>query len=112
MSRRIAVDQNVCGGMADTQGWQFKICEVCNNWECASSRKFSFYYLAVICTNTGRTEQIQACVCAVMINPPELPINDEAHTASSLQVCTGISTKNETGNYWYIKKSAKSSTLK
>jgi len=28
------------------------------------------------------------------------------------QVCDGISTKKETGNYWYVIKSAKSSTLK
>jgi len=27
------------------------------------ARKFSFFYVAVICTTTGRTEQIRACVC-------------------------------------------------
>jgi len=48
--------------------------------------------------------------CAVMICPPELPINDEARNEA--QVCDGISTKSEAGNYWYIIKSAKSSTLK
>ena len=55
-------------------------------------------------------------VWAVMINPPELPIElvTKLKTTYILQaqVCDGISTKEETGNYWYIIKSAKSSTLK
>jgi len=37
-----------------------------------------------------------------MINPLELPINDEArndtHTVLQAQVCDSISTENETGN--------------
>jgi len=57
-----------------------------------------------------RTETGLHVPSAVMICPPELPINDEARNEA--QVCDIISTKNESGNYWYIIKSAKSSTLK
>jgi len=52
------------------------------------ARKFSFYYLAVICTTTGRAEQIQAFVCR-LINPPELPINDEARNEAHI-ASTGV----------------------
>jgi len=35
-----------------------------------------------------------------MINPPELPIADEARNEAQVSDC--ISTKNETGNQWCI----------
>jgi len=41
------------------------------------ARKFSFFYVAVICKTTGGQNRY-GLVCAVMINSPELPINDEA----------------------------------
>jgi len=48
--------------------------------------KFVFYYVAVICTITKGKDRY-GLVRAVMINPPELPINgkarNEAHIASA-----------------------------
>ena len=58
------------------------------------ARKFSRFYVAVKCTITGGQNRY-GLVCAVMINPLELPINDEARNEA--QVCDDISTKNETG---------------
>jgi len=50
-------------------------------------KTFVFNYVAVICKGGGRAKQIRACVLAVMINPPELPIHDEtrndAHIANT-----------------------------
>ena len=115
MSRRTAVDRNVCGGDGDSQDWQFKICELHNNWECAYSTQetFPFYFVGVICATTGGQNKC-GLLCAVMINPPELPIGDKAQTKhiSQAQVCDDNSTKNETGIQWYIIKSAKPRTLK
>jgi len=59
------------------------------------SRKLSFFYVAVICT-IAKEEERHGLMWAIMINPPELPINDEsrneAHTVLQAQVC------DETGN--------------
>ena len=59
-------------------------------------------------------------VWAVMINPPELPINDEARNYAHI-ASTGVrlhkrtpkdaTSKNVTGSEWRIKKSTKSSNL-
>ena len=49
---------------------------------------FVFYYVAVICTITKQKEQIRACV-SHMINPPELPIYDEARNEANM-ASTGV----------------------
>jgi len=54
------------------------------------ARKPSFFVVAVIYATTEGTEQIRACV---MINPSEVPIDDEARMMLMLQtqVCDCIS---------------------
>jgi len=52
------------------------------------ARKFSFFYVAVKCTiAVGKNRY--GLVCAVMINPLELPINDEARNEAHI-VSTGV----------------------
>jgi len=46
------------------------------------ARKFSFFYVAVKCTIAGGQNRY-GLVCAVVINPLELPINVAAHIAST-----------------------------
>jgi len=45
--------------------------------------KFSFFYVVVLCTTTGETEQMLACACRY-INPRELPINEEARSKAHI----------------------------
>jgi len=68
-----------------------------------------------------RYEDHQSIPLATRLNPPELPISDEAwndlHIASTgvklaLAHTQGCHIKNETGNEWCIKKSAKPNKLK
>jgi len=83
MSRRIAVDQNVLGGDGGHPGLK-----ILNYTKIENAHKVSKNMFVLLCgcymynywgdrTDTG----------AVMINPPELPINDdarnEAHIAST-----------------------------
>ena len=50
-------------GMADSQGWQFKIYKLHNNWECAWSTQENFRFLCgCYMYNYWGTEQIRACV--------------------------------------------------
>jgi len=63
-------------------------------------KKIFNFYVTVICTTT-RGQNRYGLVCVVITNPPELPINEEARNEAHIkaQVCDGISTQNETGNY-------------
>ena len=62
------------------------------------ARKLFFCFVAVLCTITKGKEQQAASsyglVWAVMINPPEQPINDETESKHILQVqvCNCVST--------------------
>jgi len=44
---------------------------------------FVFFYVAVICTTTGGQKRY-GLLCAVTINTPELPINDEARNEAHI----------------------------
>jgi len=46
------------------------------------ARKVSFFYVAVICTATGGTEQKRACVCRHDLS--ELPVNDKARNEARI----------------------------
>ena len=92
MSRQITIEQRMyAAGMADTEVDSLKLAKlqrIENAHEVAYTRKhFVFCYVVVICTTTGGTEQIWACVSRYVINPPELPMNDkarnDAHFAST-----------------------------
>jgi len=64
------------------------------------TRKFSFFYVAVICTITKEKEQIRACVShyeSIHHNFQFMTKLETKHTLQA-QVCDRISTKNETGN--------------
>jgi len=52
------------------------------------ARKFSYFYVAVKCTITGRQNRY-GLVCAVMINPLEVLINDEARNEAHI-ASTGV----------------------
>jgi len=52
------------------------------------ARKFSFFYVAEKCTIAGGQSRY-GLVCAVMINPLELSINDEARNETHI-VSTGV----------------------
>jgi len=73
-------------------------------------KKLLVFYVAVICTTTGEQNKY-GLLCAVVINPPELPTNLETKHILQAHVCDDISTKNQTGNQWHVMKSAKPSTL-
>jgi len=48
--------------------------------------------VAVICTTTGGTEQIQACL-SVLVNPVELPNNDETRMCPGIYAHSHITSK-------------------
>jgi len=52
------------------------------------ARKSSFYHVAVICTISGGQNRY-GLVCAAVINPPELPIYDEARNEAHI-ASTGV----------------------
>jgi len=91
LSRRIAVDQKVCGWDGRHPGltvWNLLNCtriEYVQYIQQASQENFRFYYLAVICINTGGQNRY-GLVSAFMINPPELPINDQARNDAHIAV--------------------------
>ena len=92
MSRRmVAVEQSSAAGMADTHSWQFETCKTTQELRMGIkyARKLLFFYVAVQYT---RPQNRYGLVGAVMINPPELPINDEAWMILILQaqVCIYI----------------------
>ena len=103
MSRRTAVDQNVCGGGGDYQGWQFKICKLHNNWECAYSTQetFRFFMWLLYVQLLGDRTNTGFCVplWSIRLNC-QLMTKLETKRILQAQVCDDISTKNETGNQW------------
>jgi len=72
--------------LADTQGWQFETCKLHKNWECAWSTQENFRILLCDCYmyNYWREKNRYGLVWAVRINPPELPVNDEARNEAHI----------------------------
>jgi len=89
MPRWIAVDQNLRAGGGDTQGWQFEICKLHNNWDCACTQENVRFIMWLLYVQLLRGQNRYGLVCAVMINPPELPINDETRNESHI-ASTGV----------------------
>jgi len=71
-------------GMADSQGWQFKICKLHNNWECAQNTQENFRFLCGCYMYNYWGQNRYGLVRAVMINPPKLPINDETRNEARI----------------------------
>jgi len=90
-------------GMADTQGEQFKICKLHNNWEWAQSTQENLWFLRdCYMHNYWGAEQIRACVCRYELWPIrlncQLMTKLETKHILQAQICDGISTQNEMGN--------------
>ena len=82
--------QNVCGEDGRYPGLQFKICKLHNNWECASSTQEKFcFFMWLLYVELLEGQNRYELVCAVMINPPELPIYDEARNEAHI-ASTGV----------------------
>jgi len=78
MSRRTAVDQNVCawdGGHPGLTVWNLLNYKRIETAHKVRKKTSVFYCVIVICTTTGRTDR-HGEVGIVMINQSELPIID------------------------------------
>ena len=71
-------------------------------------KKIFVFYVAVICATTGGRTDTGFCVplWSIRLNC-QLMTKLETNHILQAQVCNDISTKNETGNQWYIIKPAK-----